>query len=167
MNGTMYGHDPSLGFYTGNGPMHPSYEPYYPSTFTPNAHPYPYGHQDYLPSPPTNDVQQPFYADGYPQQPSTHPNVYNFETLTPATIAYYDNIHARVRSNAPVSQHPSSISTNSSLQYPFTNSPGLNSAEQATSAPTNGHADPTFLVVSGNQPNLSPSPQVTNERTNE
>ncbi|CAF0920265.1 unnamed protein product [Adineta ricciae] len=150
MNGLIYGHDLSAGFYTGNGPIHPSYHNYYPSTFTPSAHLHQYTRQDFSNTQQTNDFQQQFYTNSYQQplqQPLTNPNVYNFETSGAATLAYYDNIHARVRSN----QHKSSISTNSSIQYPYTQSPVSNASERPTSANANGQTDPTFLVVPGTE----------------
>ncbi|UJR13401.1 hypothetical protein I4U23_000416 [Adineta vaga] len=164
MNGLMYGYDPSAGFYTGNGPIHQSYQNHYPSTFTPNSHLNPYTRQNYNNSQQINELQQQqqqqqqqLYTNNYSQQ-STNANVYNFETSSAATLAYYDNIHARVRSNPVTNQHPNSVSTNSSLQYPYTQSPGSNLSERPMSTKPNGQIDPTFLVVPGTQTNRSSSP---------
>ncbi|CAF0983568.1 unnamed protein product [Adineta steineri] len=172
MNGTMYGHDPSIGFYTGNGPMHSSYVNYYPTTFTPNSHIhqlYQAVRQDNIKSQQQtfnplstksnnsnqygSDIQHQFYPNNPPQQ-ITNPNVYNFENGGLASIAYYDNIRARVRSNPVTNQHQSSISTNSSIQYPYTQSPSM----QQTPTTVNSQADPNFLVVPGAQTNRSSSP---------
>jgi hypothetical protein len=174
MNGTMYNHAPSTGFYTGNGPIHSSYQTYYPSTFTPNTrqlypsdrynntnsqqtfNPLPmksnsFNHQD-------NNLQRQFYTNSFQQQ-STNPNVYNFENIGSAPTAYYDQIHARVRSNPVAKQKQNSISTNSSLQYPYTQPSSPNSTIPPTLANTTGQTNPTFLVVPGAQPNTS-SPAV-------
>ena len=165
MNGLIYGHDLSAGFYTGNGPIHPSYQNYYPSTFTPGAHLHQYTRQDFSNTQQTNDFQQQFYTNSYQQplqQPLTNPNVYNFETSGAATLAYYDNIHARVRSN----QHKSSISTNSSIQYPYTQSPVSNTSERPTSANANGQTDPMFLVVPGTETTEPPTSYEVIDHTN-
>ncbi|CAF0970491.1 unnamed protein product [Adineta steineri] len=100
-----------------------------------------------------SDIQHQFYPNNPPQQ-ITNPNVYNFENGGLASIAYYDNIRARVRSNPVTNQHQSSISTNSSIQYPYTQSPSM----QQTPTTVNSQADPNFLVVPGAQTNRSSSP---------
>jgi hypothetical protein len=178
MNGVMYSHDQPTGFYTGSDPIHPTYRNQYPSTFTTNSHlnqSYShntngnnYSQQTFKPAPMQSnsftqqdiDMQRQLYMTNLQQQP-TNPNVYNFENGGLSSTAYYDRIHAQVRSNTPAYQQQNSTSTNtinSSFQHPYTQSLSPDSSRQPTPLMTNNQTEPTFLVVPGAGPVKSTSP---------
>ena len=178
MNGTMYSQDPSNGFYTGNGPTHPSYHNEYPSTFTPTVHihqlyaPAGYNHinsqHTFKPLTPQsnrrdNGSQQTYYTNNLStQQQSAQHNVYNFQN---GGSAYYDQIHAQVRLNGPVYQRQISTATNATdtdSQYPHSHPLQTDLSKQPTPSIPNGHKEPSFLVVSANDPNISSPPLQVN-----
>jgi hypothetical protein len=160
MNGTMYSQDPSSGFYTGNGPIHSSYDSQYPSTFQTNVNIhelYARTRRDNMNSQQAysnnfnqhdNNVQRPFYNNN---QPSTNNSVYNFENGGLTSTEYYNRIHAHFRSNSVAAgQNSNTIpmpTTNSKFQQHHTHSSSVNSSRQQTPAVFNGQAEPTFLVV--------------------
>lgn len=79
INGTIRSHDPSIGFYTGNGPIPTSY----PSTFTTN---------------PRQSTGLPFHHNQQGTNNSTaNSNVYNFQNGATNSTDYY----AQTRSNTP------------------------------------------------------------------
>lgn len=148
MNGTMYSQDPSLGYYTGNGPIPSSYQSQYPSTFTTNVYPnqlYPPPMQsNHFNQHDNNNIQHQFYPNNNNNnQPSanTNTNVYNFENGATISADYYNRVHAQIRSNTP-GNYLNSDSTN--------NGTNSNISRQPTPAVFNGQIDPTFLVVAGN-----------------
>jgi hypothetical protein len=127
MNGTTYSQDPSMGFYTGNGPINQ-----YPTTFTTNAN----LHQLY----PSNNNQQ-----------STTANIYNFANGGSTSADYYNRIHAQIRTNTPANQsnlNSTNNQTNSNAQKLHVHPPTTYPVKQPTTpAVSNGHKEPTFLVV--------------------
>jgi len=156
MNGTMYSQDPFTGFYTGNGPINPSYDSQNVSTFTPNVH----IHQFYASTKRDNINLQQTYQPVSTQpnnfnQQSTNTNVYNFENSGLASTEYYNRVHARKRSNTPATgENPnfsSANATNSNVQRSFNHSSSINSSRQPTPAVPNGRIEPTFLVVPGSE----------------
>ncbi len=156
----MYSQDPFTGFYTGNGPINPSYDSQNSSTFTPNIH----LHQLYAATKRDNNNSQQTYQTVSTQsnnnnnnQQSANTNVYNFENGGLASTEYYNRVHAQKRSNTPANgEIPNSSSvntTNSNVQRPYNHSSSINSSTQPTPAVPNGRTEPTFLVVPG--PELS------------
>ena len=146
MNGTMYSQDPSIGFYTGNGPISTSYQSQYPSTFTPTMHLHQLITSNRLPMQSNNhfnqyeqNVQHSFYPND--QQQSANGNVYHFENGASMSADYYNRVHGQIRSNTPAT-------------YPHSDTyppppPSSNLSRQPTPATINGQSEPTFLVVSG------------------
>ena len=143
MNGAIRSHDPSIGFYTGNGPVANSY----PSTFTTNTH-----HINPPPPPvivqpnttrtsvPTNLHQQAIVtAATRTTAAAPNGNVYNFPN---GTGEYYDQIHAQARANTPGGQRTSKT----------------NLTQPSTSSTLKVPAEKTFLVVPGTNTNRISTP---------
>jgi hypothetical protein len=144
MNGTTYSQDPSMGFYTGNGPI---------TTFTTNAN----LHQLY---PSNNNIQRPIHSNN--NQQSTTANIYNFANGGSTSADYYNRIHAQIRTNTPAIQsnlNSTNNQTNSNAQKLHVHSPTPYTVKQPTTpAVSNGHKEPTFLVVPAADMNGTISP---------
>jgi hypothetical protein len=109
MNGNIYSHDLPNGYYNGNGPI---YRKNYSSTSTPNN----YSRHTYsAPTHENNHLQQikqtntvnqrhSYRINLQQQQQRTHLDKYNYESggSSSSSTAYYNRIHAQVRSNTPV-----------------------------------------------------------------
>lgn len=158
MNGTTHSHDPSIGFYTGNGPIPSSYQTQYPSTFTTNVH-----LQQLYPSNRRESINRlPIQSNHVNQQAATA-NVYNFQNGASTSADYYNRIHAQTRSNTP-GTYPNSTNntTNSNFQQTYIYPPTPNLVRQPTPAVPNEHLEPTFLVVPAAEINgtISPVPVI-------
>jgi hypothetical protein len=154
MNGSIYRHDPSNGYCTGTGPICCNN---HTSTFTPNStnihfrHSHvPVAHQT-IHSPQLKQAstvnQRHVYMINLQQQQQLNLDPYNFENNgSSSTTAYYDRIHAQVRSTTPVSHTP------------HIHSPKSKSSRETTYTVTNGPIKGNLPVASGNKPTRS-SPQ--------
>ena len=165
MNDPIYDHHHlSTGSYAGNGTVTSSYQSPYPSTFTPNTH----LTHSYSParheqsrrqanSKPSimqsssfnqRDIDLHHRFDRMNLHPiSSHLNGYPVESDESTSTAYYDRIHAQVRSHASASrqyQHSTSHDTNhSNTQYSHPPPPPRMNAAQS---------EATFLVVPAIEP---------------
>ncbi|CAF3076843.1 unnamed protein product [Rotaria sp. Silwood2] len=163
MNGTTDSHDMSTSYYIGNNPIKTSSNDQYPSTFTPNVHMNQSclstkrnninSEQTFKPLPikPNNFSQHDNNNNNIQkQQASTNLSVYNFENDALSSTAYYDHIHAQVRTNIPIFQHNNSTSTNttnSTMHHEHNNSLSPDPSRQPTPAIPHGQTESTFLVI--------------------
>lgn len=160
----MYSEDPPTGFYTGNGPIYPSYDNQYPSTFQPNLHTRRdnnHFQQTYNPlinqsNQYDNHIQHPSYTNNN----NNNNHIYNFENGGLGSAEYYDRIHAQIRSNGQINNQKQndslSITTNNtSFQPQYNQTSSVNPSRQPTPAISNGHTEPTFLVVPAAELNRS------------
>ncbi len=107
MNGSLYSHDLTNGYYTDIVPV---YRNNHSCKCTPNIYP----RHSYSPSThenlhlqqekQSNSInQRHIYRVNLQQQQRSNLDKYNFENRkSPSSTAYYDRIHAQVRSNTPV-----------------------------------------------------------------
>jgi len=107
MNGSLYSHDLTNGYYTDIVPVYRNNDS---SKFTPNStniylrHSYaPSTHENLYLKQSNSINQRHVYRNNLQQQQRSNLDKYNFENRkSPSSTAYYDRIHEQVRSNTPV-----------------------------------------------------------------
>ena len=171
MNGYTYYQDPSIGYYTGNGPINQ-----YPSTFTTNVN-----HQQ-LYAQPRRETNNPVpnhsnnNNNNNSNQQSTTANVYNFENGASNPADYYNRIHAQTRtSTTGIQQNPNPVNNTANTQGTQMNSKPANSTVNSNvSMRTNTPAaqqnlKPINNTVNSNVPmrtNTPGAPQISKSANN-
>ena len=179
MNDPIYGrhHHLSTGAYAGNRTVHSSYQSSYPSTFTPDTHlthsyspaRHEQSHRQANCKPSImqsssfnqRDIDLRHRFDRMNLHPiSSHVNGYPVESDESTSTAYYDRIHAQVRSHGSASRHyPHSTShdiNQSNAQYSHPHSPPAMNAAQS---------EATFLVMPAIETTDPMSQHQVNHRT--